>query len=118
MKFLVDECAGRHVFNWLKKGGHDAIFVKDEFCGASDDLVLEKAFRENRILITCDKDFGDMVFRDQKKHKGIVLLRVLDESAENKIRIICWVLENHKDKLEGNFLLASDNNIRIVQVKR
>lgn len=117
MKFLVDECVGRQVFNWFKNNNHNVISVKDEFEGACDDEVLEKASREKRVLITCDKDFGDMVFRDQKKHAGIILLRLIDESVQNKIRIIGWVLDNHKDIIENNFLLVSDNNIRIVQIK-
>ena len=117
MNFLVDECVGRHVFNWFKKNNHDVLFVKDEFEGACDDLVLEKARREGRVLITCDKDFGDMVFRDQKKHVGIVLLRLIDESNQNKIRVIAWVLENNKDIIENNFLLVSDNNIRVIHLK-
>ena len=117
MKFLVDECVGRRVTDWLITNGFDTIFVKDGFSGVDDDLVLEKAFRENRILITCDKDFGDMIFRDQRKHRGIVLLRLIDESIQNKIRVVKWVLENHSKTIEGNFMLASDKNIRIVQIK-
>ena len=54
MKFLVDECTGRHVFNWLKKNNYDVLFIKDEFCGAGDDWVLVRILKmtlERRHLI-------------------------------------------------------------------
>lgn len=117
MNFLVDECVGRQVFNWFKANNYDVLFVKDECEGVSDDVVLEKSRRDGRVLITCDKDFGDMIFRDQKKHVGIVLLRLIDESPKNKIRVLNWLLENNKDIIDNNFLLVSDRNVRIVQVR-
>lgn len=116
MKFLVDECVGRKVFSWLEEKGFDVLFVKEESSGASDDWVLAKALQENRILITCDKDFGDMVFRDQKTHKGIILLRLTDEKSTNKIHVIGWILENHISVIRDSFVVANDKNIRIIQV--
>lgn len=115
MKFLIDECVGRFVFNWLKSKGVDVVFVKDEFEGFSDDFVLAKAISEKRILITCDKDFGDMVFRDKKKHIGIILLRLIDESSVNKVRVLEEVFANYKDEIDNNFLILSENNVRIIK---
>lgn len=119
MKFLVDECVGKSIYNWLKDKNYNVFLVTGAHSGANDDWVLEKAFQENRILITCDKDFGDMIFRDQKHHKGIVLLRLKDESSTNKIRVFSFLLENYEKNLtnNNNFVLASDENIRIVQTK-
>ena len=114
MKFLIDECIGREVFNWFVLQRYDALFVRDLYRGADDDWVLEKAVQEHRVLVTCDKDFGDMIFRDQKIHKGIILLRTRDESADHRICILQWILEHHKDVILNNFLLATDSNIRIV----
>ena len=60
MRFLVDECTGNAVANWLRKEGHDVVSVYQEARGISDDAVIKKAFSENRILITNDKDFKDI----------------------------------------------------------
>jgi predicted nuclease of predicted toxin-antitoxin system len=61
MRFLVDECTGSTVARWLRDQGYEVFSVYDEARGISDDDVLQKAFIENWILITNDKDFGDKI---------------------------------------------------------
>ena len=62
MRFLVDECTGPRVADWLKKQNYDIFLVFNEARGMDDERILEKSFLENRILITNDKDFGEMSF--------------------------------------------------------
>lgn len=59
MRFLVDECTGPAVARWLRALKHDLFSVYEEARGIDDDDVIQKAFAENRILITNDKDFGE-----------------------------------------------------------
>jgi len=66
MRFLVDECTGPKVAGWLRGEGHEVFSAFDEARGMADADILEKAFIENWILITNDKDFGDMVFRERR----------------------------------------------------
>ena len=61
MRFLVDECTGPAVARWLREKGHDVFSVFEQARGMQDDVVIAKAFEENRILITNDKDFGEKV---------------------------------------------------------
>jgi predicted nuclease of predicted toxin-antitoxin system len=75
MKFIVDECTGSNVANFLLKNNFDVISVFDEFRSASDEFILAKCYNESFIIITSDKDFGEMVFRQNLKHCGIILLR-------------------------------------------
>ncbi len=60
-----------------------------------DDEVITKAFAENWILITNDKDFGEKIYRERRPHKGVVLLRLEDERAVNKIAILQRLLEGY-----------------------
>ena len=60
-----------------------------------DDLILEKARLENRILVTSDKDFGEKVFRERRPHSGVILLRLRDETNAAKIKAVRTLLENH-----------------------
>ena len=62
MRFLVDECTGSKVANWLHGENHEVFSVFDEARGMTDDEVLTKAFVESWILITNDKDFGEIIF--------------------------------------------------------
>lgn len=114
MKFLVDECGGKPLAVWLSKHGYDTVYIGDVSPGISDSLVLQKAVQENRILITNDKDFGEMVFKHRMKHVGILLLRLFDEKASAKIRLIEIVLKSHSHDLPMNFVVATDKLIRII----
>ena len=70
MRFLVDECTGPKVAEWLRGENHDVFSVFDEARGIDDDAIITKAFDENWILITNDKDFGEMIFRERRSHHG------------------------------------------------
>ena len=85
MKFLVDECTGPSVAAWLRDNGHEVFSVYEDARGVEDDIILQKAFEENWVLITNDKDFGDKVYRNGRLHKGVILLRLEDERALSKI---------------------------------
>lgn len=115
MKFVVDECVGPMVARWLKQNNYDVVSIFDEMRGATDDLVLQKAFQENRILITADKDFGDMVFRQKDQHHGVVLLRLLDQTTPNKIKVLEWLLETNHENLSYNFVVVTEKTVRIIQ---
>jgi predicted nuclease of predicted toxin-antitoxin system len=76
VKFLVDECTGKRLAKLLEKAGFDVVFVGDWKPSATDDEVLEKAEKDDRILITDDKDFGELIFRLGRPSKGVILLRL------------------------------------------
>lgn len=113
MRFLIDECTGPAVARWLRERGHAVFSVYEQARGMDDDTIVEKAYLEDRILITNDKDFGEKVYRDMKPHRGIVLLRLDDERASNKIAVICQLIENYSDKLRDNFIVVTEKKVRI-----
>lgn len=118
MRFLVDECTGPAVAKWLRSLRHDVFSAYDETRGLDDDRIIEKANLENYILITNDKDFGEIIFRMRKPHKGVILLRLEDERSENKIAVLRRVLELHSDRLANNFVIVTEKTIRIVEERR
>jgi predicted nuclease of predicted toxin-antitoxin system len=115
MRFLVDECTGPAVAQWLHQQNHDVISVFDEIKGADDQEVIQKACEQNRILITNDKDFGELVYRDKKPHKGVILLRLEDERAANKIAVLRHLLEKYEKSLSGHFIVVTETTIRITE---
>lgn len=118
MKFLIDECVGHGIAQWLQDQGYDAISILEVSPGISDDEVLNKAFNEDRILVTMDKDFGDIVFRSNKNHCGIILLRLSNWHKDHKISVLGNVLSNHGHELTGNFIVATEQAIRIVRLTK
>ncbi len=70
MKFLVDECTGTSVVACLRGEGHDAVAVVEVMPEADDEEILDRAVAEGRIVVTNDKDFGEMVFRSGLAHRA------------------------------------------------
>ncbi|MFN8483510.1 MAG: DUF5615 family PIN-like protein [Anaerolineae bacterium] len=113
MRFIVDESTGVAVVMYLRAEGHDVLSVAEDMPQAQDDDILARAVEENRVLLTNDKDFGELAFRKGRQHRGIVLLRLGDDSADNRIRMTRLVLEQHLDQLPNHFVAVTDNGIRI-----
>lgn len=112
MRFLVDECTGPRVAGWLRVEGHEVFSVFDEARGMADADILKMALGENRILITNDKDFGEMVFRERREHHGVIFLRLDDERAANKIEILRQLFANYADKLPEQFVTVTETRVR------
>jgi uncharacterized protein (DUF433 family)/predicted nuclease of predicted toxin-antitoxin system len=113
MPFVVDESAGVAVVGYLRTAGHDVVAVAEAMPQADDHAILSRAMSEGRILVTNDKDFGELVFRRGQGHHGVVLLRLHDESSANRVRIMRQVLERYANRLSGNFTVATETSFRI-----
>ncbi len=114
MRFLVDECTGPRVADWLRKNGHEVFSIYDEARGMSDEKIIAKAYEEKYILLTNDKDFGELVIRQKKQHKGVILLRLKNERTENKIRIIQQLIEKYAEKIPNKFIIVTEKVVRII----
>ena len=113
LRFVVDESAGRAVTDWLRAAGHDAIDVTATMPQADDADILSVAAREQRIVVTNDKDFGELVFHSGRTHAGILLFRLDDESAVNRVRMVRFAVERYGDQLAGCFTVVTEKTIRI-----
>ncbi|HRD77487.1 MAG TPA: DUF5615 family PIN-like protein [Hyphomicrobiaceae bacterium] len=76
MRFLVDECLLAEIVNELRLDGHDVHWVADDLQSVEDAVLLEIANAERRILMSDDRDFGELVFKCAMPDIGIVSLRV------------------------------------------
>ena len=115
MRFLVDECTGPKVAQWLRDQGHEVFSVYDEARGLDDSTILSKAFSENWILMTNDRDFGEKVFRELHPHRGVVFLRLSDEGPAAKIDAIRRLLESYADQLPDRFVVVTEFQVRFSQ---
>ncbi len=115
MRFLVDECTGPAVARWLRSEQHEVFSVFNEAHGMDDDQILEKAYTENWILITVDKDFGEMVYRQRRLHRGVIFMRLDNQRDSNKIAILRRLLENHIDRLADRFVVVTETQVRFAR---
>ena len=114
MRFLLDQSAEARIGVFLVSLGHDATRVgKDHPPGLPDDQVLAIAVTEGRILITNDRDFGELIFRQHLPHAGVIYFRFpLDSTADQKIASLQTLLFTHERDL-GRFLTVTPRGVRV-----
>lgn len=109
MRFLIDANLGRKFTNLLNLAGYDAVYINDLLLKASDEDVLSLAKREGRIIITNDKDFGELIFKLGILSTGIILLRVSTTDPEKRFAMV----KNALDKAKGRFVVVKEGQIRV-----
>lgn len=113
MKLVVDEGVDKPIVDKLRESGFDVYYILQTNQGAEDNLVLEIANQQSRILLTQDKDFGELVHRQQQAHFGIVLIKLGSLSSFEKADIINKIFAQYSDELENAFTVLQPNAIRI-----
>lgn len=107
MKFLLDENISKKVAQYLKQLGHSTTRIREKFPGIPDYRVLEISNDKNLILITADKDFGELIFKSGYTSQSIILLRLKDQTSENSIKALRKVLDRDGSKITGNFVVIT-----------
>lgn len=116
MKFLADESVDRQIVDALREDDYAVLYVTEMDPGISDDEVLDKAEKGSAILITADKDFGELVFRQQRITKGVVLVRLAGLLPSKKAEIASSMIKKHLDAIQNAFSVISPNAIRIRRI--
>lgn len=113
MKFLVDVGVGKKVERWLKENGYDVKSARDINPKAKDSEILKFAVNEDRMVITMDKDFGELVYNSGKLHSGVMILRLEDANGDQKVKIVKKILTEYSDKIKNKFCVFQDERLRI-----
>jgi predicted nuclease of predicted toxin-antitoxin system len=97
----------------LRQSGHDVLWIREAAPGSSDTAVLSRAQAEERLLITFDKDFGDLVFhRGLSASQGIVLFRIPQPSAALVTQRVVAILASRAD-WHGQYSVVEEHSIRM-----
>lgn len=113
MNFVADEGVDRQIVEQLRHAGYDVIYVAELAPSISDDAVLQQANDQHAVLLTADKDFGELVFRLNRVAAGVVLIRLEGLSPETKATIVALAIRNHETKLLHAFSVITPGMIRI-----
>ena len=113
MPLLADENVSMLVVERLRAIGLDVMAIGETSPGASDDQVLVIANREARILITEDRDFGEMIVRQRLGIRGLVLLELDRLSNVGEADRVAAIVSAHGDKLAGNLLVIEPGRVRV-----
>lgn len=115
MKFLADESCDFAVVRTLRDAGYEVLAVADVSPSASDDAVIALAAQENRILLTEDKDFGQLVFAEQQNSGGVILVRFPATARASLSTAILQLVTQAGDHLVGRFTVLQPGRVRIQQ---
>ncbi|MDP2844817.1 MAG: DUF5615 family PIN-like protein [Candidatus Methanoperedens sp.] len=113
MNFLADENVDRQIVERLRHEGYDVRYIAETDAGISDDEVLDLANREESLLLTADKDFGELVFRLRKITIGVVLIRLAGLTPARKAEIVVETINKHDTELLNAFSVVTIGAIRI-----
>jgi predicted nuclease of predicted toxin-antitoxin system len=113
MNFLADESVDRQIVDRLRQDGHLVRYVAEMGPGISDDTVLDLANQEAALLLTADKDFGELVFRQRRPMPGIVLIRLAGLSPMHKAEIVASTINQHIAELPCAFAVIAPGVFRI-----
>ncbi len=115
MKFLIDECVDYLLVGWMRDLGYDVLSIAEDVSGIKDSNVLALAVSQVRVLVTNDKGFSDMVFREKRDHTGIILLRMQDETLGVIKQMLSELFKHYHTQIENNFIVINKNSIRGVK---
>jgi predicted nuclease of predicted toxin-antitoxin system len=117
IKFFADVNVEKPLVDFLSKQGYDIKWVPDYNCEMADEDLMRLAEEEKRILITNDKDFGDLIFLQKKLSAGTILFRVKGQKSQDKIKLVKKLLMGYRDKLVNHFIVITKAKIRIIPLR-
>ena len=113
MRFLLDACvASRTLHEALVDLGHDVLSAWEGYAHGSDEALLALAYEEGRVLVTEDKDFGELVFLRRQPHPSIV--RLVESRAAEEVGAMQDLIDRHEDDMrKGAIIVVTGTRVRI-----
>jgi len=113
VRILANENFPGEAVEALREQGHDVAWIRTDAPGSSDAQILEHAQRESRIIVTFDKDFGELAFRaGLPAQSGVILFRISAPSAARVARVAAAAMASRTD-WAGHFAVVGDDRIRM-----
>lgn len=112
MRWLADECVDAALIGRLRQAGHDVIYIAEIDPGVTDRQLIVRANQERRLLLTDDKDFGELVVRWRRPLPGLVLLRLDVMDSDRKWSRLNAAIERYSDGLFGRYTIIEDARLR------
>ena len=113
MRIIANENVMATVVGELRNRGHDVLWVKESMPKAADDVILARAQAEQRLVLTHDKDFGELAFRyGLPAECGVILIRLSGKGRQADIDQVLKVIESRNDWI-GHFSVASRGRVRM-----
>lgn len=113
MNFLAGESCGGPVIRALREAGHDMVAISEVAVGAADDEVLERALNEKRVLITEDRDFGELVYARGRSSICVILVRFPSSVRRSKPATVVEAVAKLGARLYDSFTVIEPGRVRV-----
>jgi predicted nuclease of predicted toxin-antitoxin system len=113
MSVFADESVDGPIIERLRASGHDVLYVAEMEPGITDNIVLDRANERHALLLTGDKDFGELVFRLGRIYAGVVLLRLAGLSTTKKVDVVDEAFNMYGDRFINAFSVITPGSVRI-----
>jgi predicted nuclease of predicted toxin-antitoxin system len=113
LTFVIDVGVGKSVETYLQDAGYQVIIIR-EIDPSMTDLAILKIAQENQaMVITMDKDFGELIHSKKEQHDGVLLLRMEDATGSQKKEVIAYILTHFESEIKGKFCVYQSEKLRI-----
>ncbi len=113
MNFLADESVDRQIVEKLRYNGHNVLYIAEIGPGITDEEVLKLSNKAGTLLITADKDFGELIFRQKRFNSGIILLRLAGLQPDDKSIIVSAAVDKYSVAFADAFSVITPRNVRV-----
>lgn len=113
MNLVVDEGVDKQIVDALRAAKFHVTYFAEESPGTDDATILAAASQAQTLLLTCDKDFGELVYRQRLSTAGVVLIRLAGLMAESKARVVAETLQGHSGEMLSAFSVITPGLLRI-----
>ncbi len=118
IRFLIDVNVGGEIERYLREKGYDTKSVREIDIRMEDEDIIRVAAAEERMVVTMDKDFGELVYHSSAAHSGVLLLRLEDDTADEKLQVVRHIIENYATEVKGCFCVFQHDRFRIRKTKQ
>ena len=112
MKFLANAHISRAILAFLQQAGHDCVHAELIGPGLADEALLNMAVAQQRVILTADKDFGELVFRRRIPAVGVILLRLRAPSEADRLALFQRHWPSIERAVVGHFVVATNRRVR------
>jgi predicted nuclease of predicted toxin-antitoxin system len=116
VRLVADENCDFSLVVDLRSAGYDVVSISERMAGADDETVIDFARSERRILITEDKDFGQLVFAAAKENSGVILIRYPASARSALTAAVLKLLSDNGDNLYSRFAVLEPGRVRVTRL--
>jgi predicted nuclease of predicted toxin-antitoxin system len=115
VKFLADESCAGPVIVALREAGHDVLAIAEVATGVADDQVMERAANEKRVVITEDRDFGELVYARGSSPAGVIFVKFHSRARRGKPMAVLEAVAKLGARLQAGFVVVEPGRVRIAR---